>query len=213
MPNYQSDAPDYYKTLGVDREAGEDEIRRSWIELMKSNHPDLAGAETAETAKRINEAYGVLGNQEKREAYDRKFLPPVPVIVPTFDLQKNVYIGAPILVVILIALVYAAGSGLIFKSQEEKEQMARVIEHPALPNPVYRGDTLAERTEKLEQAVEIEEEADYDVPPPAETIDKRAPLAASEKNLPEPRPVEADGKIAEAGPGTDNAGNAGEVIA
>src|SRR5690606_17377701 len=168
----------------VDREAGDEEIRRNWIELMKSNHPDLAGSDASEKAKLINEAYGVLGNREKRDAYDRKFLPPVPVVVPTFDLQKNIYIGAPILVVILVALTYAAGSGLIFKSQEEKEQMARVIEHPSLPNHVYRGDTLAERTEKLEQTVNIEEEADYEVPPPAETIDKRAPLAASDKNVP-----------------------------
>ncbi|MGD9650752.1 MAG: LysM peptidoglycan-binding domain-containing protein [Candidatus Dadabacteria bacterium] len=208
IPNYQSEAPDYYKTLGVDREASEEEIRRNWIELMKSNHPDLAGSDASERAKLINEAYGVVGNREKRDAYDRKFLPPVPVVVPTFDLQKNVYIGAPILVVILIALVYAAGSGLIFKSQEEKEQMARVIEHPSLPNPVYRGDTLAERTEKLEQAVNIEESADYDVPPPAETIDKRAPLAASEKNLPETAPVEAGEKIAGNEPETE-----GEIVA
>ncbi|MCA9810347.1 MAG: DnaJ domain-containing protein, partial [Candidatus Dadabacteria bacterium] len=196
IPNYQSEAPDYYKTLGVDREATDEEIRRSWIELMKSNHPDLAGADASEKAKLINEAYGVLGNNEKRDAYDRKFLPPVPVVVPTFDIQRNVYIGAPILFVILLALVYAAGSGLIFKSQEEKEQMARVIEHPSLPNHVYRGDTLAERAEKLEQSVDIEEAADYDVPDPTEMIDEGAPLTASEKDLSETAPVEADGKIA-----------------
>ena len=198
IPNYQSDAPDYYKTLGVDRDAGEDEIRRSWIELMKSNHPDLAGAEAAETAKRINEAYGILGNAEKREAYDRKFLSPVPVVVPTFDIQKNIYIGAPILVVILVALTYAAGSGLIFKSQEEKEQMARVIEHPSVPNPVYRGDSVANRADKLEESVAIMEEEVYEVPSVAETIDKSAPLAASEKNIPNPDTEEVIAAVSEA---------------
>ncbi|HML95677.1 MAG TPA: DnaJ domain-containing protein [Thermodesulfobacteriota bacterium] len=214
IPNYQSDAPDYYKTLGVDREAGDEEIRRNWIELMKSNHPDLAGAEASEKAKLINEAYGVLGNQEKREAYDRKFLPPVPVLVPTFDLQKNVYIGAPIVVVILIALIYAAGSGLIFKSQEEKEQMARVIEQPSLPNHVYRGDTLAERAEKLEQSVKIEEEViDYDLLSSGEEMDKRVPLAAAEKNLPEAAPEKPAEKNAEARPESEEAEPAGEIIA
>lgn len=198
IPNYQSDAPDYYKTLGVDRDAGEDEIRRSWIELMKSNHPDLAGAEAAEAAKRINEAYGVLGNAEKREAYDRRFLSPVPVVVPTFDIQKNIYIGAPILVVILVALTYAAGSGLIFKSQEEKEQMARVIEHPSVPNPVYRGDSVANRADKLEESVAIVEEEVYEVPSAAETIDKSAPLAASEKNIPNPDTEEVIAAVSEA---------------
>lgn len=208
IPNYQSDAPDYYKTLGVDRDAGEDEIRRNWIELMKSNHPDLAGAEAAEAAKRINEAYGVLGNAEKREAYDRRFLSAVPVIIPTLDIQKNIYIGAPILVVILVALTYAAGSGLIFKSQEEKEQMARVIEHPSVPNPVYRGDSVANRADKLEESVAIIEEEVYEVPSAAETIDKSAPLAASEKNIPNPESVEAEEVIA-----ADEAESVGEIMA
>ncbi len=210
IPNYQSDAPDYYKTLGVARDAGEDEIRRNWIELMKSNHPDLAGAEAAEAAKRINEAYGVLGNAEKRDAYDRKFLPSVPVVVPTLDIQKNIYIGAPILVVILVALTYAAGSGLIFKSQEEKEQMARVIEHPSVPNPVYRGDSVANRADKLEESVAIIEEEVYEVPSAAETIDKSAPLIASEKNIPNPDTEEIAAAVSEAGKAPETPG---EIIA
>lgn len=210
IPNYQSDAPDYYKTLGVDRDAGEDEIRRNWIELMKSNHPDLAGAEAAEAAKRINEAYGVLGNAEKRDAYDRRFLSPVPVIVPTFEIPKNVFIGAPILVVILVALTYAASTGLIFKSQEEKEQMARVIEHPSVPNPVYRGDSVANRADKLEESVAIIEEEVYEVPSAADTMDKSAPLAASEKNIPNPDTEEIVAAVSE----TESAPEAkGEIAA
>ncbi len=198
IPNYQSDAPDYYKTLGVDRDAGEDEIRRNWIELMKSNHPDLAGAEAAEAAKRINEAYGVLGNAEKRDAYDRRFLSPVAVIVPTFEIPKNVFIAAPVLVVILVALTYAASTGLIFKSQEEKEQMARVIEHPSVPNAVYRGDSVANRADKLEESVAIIEEEVYEVPSAAETMDNSAPLAASEKNIPNPDTEEIAAAVSEA---------------
>ena len=49
---------------------------------MKSHHPDKAGAEGLDASKKINEAYEVLGNSTKREAYDNKHLPAMPVIVP-----------------------------------------------------------------------------------------------------------------------------------
>ncbi|MEZ4548171.1 MAG: DnaJ domain-containing protein [Thermodesulfobacteriota bacterium] len=170
IPNYQSEAPDYYKTLGVDREASEEEIRRNWIELMKSNHPDLAGSDASEKAKLINEAYGVIGNREKRDAYDRKFLPPVPVVVPTFDLQKNVYIGAPILVVILIALVYAAGSGLIFKSQEEKNRWQGLSNTP--PSRTLFTGAMPKSVAKARKDCEYREVCGLRCADPTEMIDE-----------------------------------------
>lgn len=64
---------DYYEVLGVSRDAGADEIKKAFRKLAQQHHPDKnAGNESAEERfKEIGEAYEVLGNPEKRQAYDR----------------------------------------------------------------------------------------------------------------------------------------------
>ena len=63
---------DYYKLLGVERSAGEDEIRKAFRKLARLYHPDVAKnkKESEEKFKEINEAYEVLGDAEKRKKYD-----------------------------------------------------------------------------------------------------------------------------------------------
>jgi hypothetical protein len=62
---------DYYKILGVEEEASEEEIRARWIELTKRYHPDLVKTKEAdEKIREINEAYQVLRNQSTRLEYD-----------------------------------------------------------------------------------------------------------------------------------------------
>lgn len=67
------DYKDYYKILGVERKASEEEIRKAYRKLAKQYHPDYnpnnAGAE--ERFKEINEAYEVLSDPKKRSHYDR----------------------------------------------------------------------------------------------------------------------------------------------
>jgi len=65
--------PNYYKTLGVSREASDDEIRKAYKKLAREYHPDVKPGDkaAAEKFKQIQEAYAVLGDSEKREQYDR----------------------------------------------------------------------------------------------------------------------------------------------
>lgn len=64
---------DYYKILGVDRKAGEDEIKKAYRKLALQYHPDRNpdNLQAEEKFKEINEAYQVLGDQEKRARYDQ----------------------------------------------------------------------------------------------------------------------------------------------
>ncbi len=64
---------DYYKVLGVDRSATEDEIKRKYRKLALDHHPDRnPGDKSAEEKfKEINEAYQVLSDPEKRKHYDQ----------------------------------------------------------------------------------------------------------------------------------------------
>lgn len=68
----KSDSPDYYQILRVRADASQETIRASYRKLMVTlkMHPDLGGDHTMAAA--INQAYEVLGNRAKREAYDRK---------------------------------------------------------------------------------------------------------------------------------------------
>lgn len=61
--------PDYYKTLGVSRNASADEIKKAYRKLARKEHPDAGGDE--EKFKQINEAYEVLGDEKKRKLYDQ----------------------------------------------------------------------------------------------------------------------------------------------
>lgn len=63
---------DYYKTLGVARDAKEDEIKRAYRKLARKYHPDVSKEANAEEQfKAVQEAYEVLKDSEKRAAYDQ----------------------------------------------------------------------------------------------------------------------------------------------
>lgn len=61
---------DYYKILGVDSNASDDEIRKAYRKLSRKYHPDIAGPEFEDKFKEVNAAYDVLSNPEKRKMVD-----------------------------------------------------------------------------------------------------------------------------------------------
>ena len=64
---------DYYKILGVGKEASQEEIKKAFRQLARKYHPDVnQGNKEAENKfKEINEAFQVLGNEKKKAQYDQ----------------------------------------------------------------------------------------------------------------------------------------------
>jgi curved DNA-binding protein len=94
---------DYYKIMGVDRGASQDEIKRAYRKLARKYHPDVSKEADAEARfKEVGEAYEVLKDPEKRAAYDQlganwkqgqDFRPP-PDWQPDFDFRGSGFSGA-----------------------------------------------------------------------------------------------------------------------
>lgn len=60
---------DYYKILGVNKDANEEEIKKAFRKLAHAHHPDKTGGDEAKF-KEANEAYAVLSDKKKRQQYD-----------------------------------------------------------------------------------------------------------------------------------------------
>ncbi len=67
------DKRDYYEVLGVDRNAGDDDIKKAYRKLALKYHPDKNKGDSAaeEKFKEVGEAYSVLTDPQKRAQYDR----------------------------------------------------------------------------------------------------------------------------------------------
>mgnify|MGYP000799171525 CR=1 FL=1 len=62
---------DYYKILGVDKNASQDDIKKAFRKLARKYHPDLNpdNKEAEEKFKEVNEAYEVLSDANKKARY------------------------------------------------------------------------------------------------------------------------------------------------
>ena len=76
MSQFDSDK-DYYEILGANKRASRDDLDRLYKRLAARRHPDKGGTE--EEMKSLNEAYGVLKNDETRREYDAGRLKPAKV--------------------------------------------------------------------------------------------------------------------------------------
>lgn len=61
---------DYYQILGVEKGASKEEIKKAFRKMAHKYHPDKTGGDEAKF-KEVNEAYQVLGNDQKRSQYDQ----------------------------------------------------------------------------------------------------------------------------------------------
>jgi molecular chaperone DnaJ len=60
---------DYYETLGVSKDASQDELKKAYKKQSMQHHPDRTGGDEAKF-KQINEAYSTLKDPQKRQEYD-----------------------------------------------------------------------------------------------------------------------------------------------
>lgn len=84
---------DYYRVLGVSREASDEEIKKAYRKLVFQHHPDRNPNSTDAEAKirEINAAYEIVGDAEKRRSYDRLSWgdePRADVVDPTVVLHE-----------------------------------------------------------------------------------------------------------------------------
>ena len=110
---------DYYKILGVKKDAFEEEIREHWVELMRKLHPDqrIEGAVEDERIKEINEAYQVLKHSSTRVEYDLK---------RAYDQRKrNSYfrrLSIPIAIFVVLVMI-----GTIYLSKSQVTLQANLL--------------------------------------------------------------------------------------
>jgi curved DNA-binding protein CbpA len=180
---------DYYKILGVEEEASEEEIRARWVELTKHYHPDLRKTEEGnEKIREINEAYEVLKDEPSRFQYDferdlkRSFVKKAAHHRQEREtsIRKIIMIPSGMLVLFLIVGFILLRSGRIAPPPEPTAETVALHETDkgsgkwtASRPPPAEIDSKAQRSErsltKIEEVVTPPERKKEEVVPPEST--------------------------------------------
>lgn len=142
-PYDEAELENYYEILNVSHDASDPEIREHWIELMKSHPPDKVGQ--GELARKINEAYDVLGSASKRVDYDARYAPDVPIVVrdkASSSTSRILLYLFPFMLVVGASYLYLSSSGLIFQPEIEEESFTSNVENPVIPDEEFTTEIL-----------------------------------------------------------------------
>ncbi len=141
---------DFYRILGVPRSATKEQIRNAYLSLARKYHPDVnQGMENGEQLKEVNQAYGILSDDESRAAYNLAIMDSDPnPLERTSKLYPLKSVAAACAVT--AALSTSLGYSLTF-IQTKPEPIAMVSPKEADPEVIER--------KVLEKALELIKEA------------------------------------------------------
>jgi curved DNA-binding protein CbpA len=186
---------DYYKILGVEEEASEEEIRARWIELTKYYHPDLMKTEDGdEKVKEINEAYEILKDESTRFHYDferdlkRSFIKKAHRRqAREVSVRKIVLIPSGIVVLLLIVsfILFRSGRVATPPGPVKKTEVFQNIDKgskkvTASQTPVVKTDLKAQSEAKA--PTEVKKEV---IPPESKEMASLSPRPSPEKPAPQ----------------------------
>lgn len=162
-PYDEPELENYYEILNVPPHASEEEIRERWLKLMKTHHPDKSGYGGADKAKKINEAYNVLGTTSERVEYDTRHTPDIPLIVQdktANNTSRILLYLVPFLLLIGASYLYVSSSNLMFQSESDKENFANCMLNPTLPDVEFNNKAFESNSEYSDtEAIRDEDES------------------------------------------------------
>ncbi len=165
---------DFYRILGVPRSATKEQIRNAYLGLARKYHPDVnQGMENDEQLKEVNQAYGILSDDESRAAYNLAIMGSDPnPLERTSKLYPLKSVAAACAVT--AALSTSLGYSLTFTFIQTKPEPIAVVS-PKEPDP-----GVIER-KVLEKALELIKDAP---PPPISSIGSVDPVKQNSVKIP-----------------------------
>jgi len=152
---------DYYDILRVNLESTQDEIREKWIKLAKEYHPDKIGDSGLEKIKRINEAYEVIGNKDKRLEYDSSYLDEIPVQVSASKAILPVKYAVYASTVVIFLLIAIFVKSMFFMDSENEIKIAKIYEDSNVKESYQTKINNEKSVQQSPEDVNIEELSDF----------------------------------------------------